>query len=385
MPKTRRLIAHAVYRFDVGGMENGVVNLINRLPEALADHAVIAFTQVNPEFARRIRRRDVAFIELHKPPGQSARIFPRLWSQLRALRPDIFHTRNVGTLEGQLVAAFAGVPHRVHGEHGWDVNDLGGSNRRLLMLRRLMRPFVHHQIALSEPTHCYLRERVGVPDARITNICNGVDIASFCPAPDRDGLRTQMIGRDWPADAFVVGAVGRFAAVKNLPMLIDAFAMVRARNPAFAVCARLALIGDGPQKSAVDEALARHALTPVTWQPGERSDVANCLKILDILCLPSLAEGISNAVLEAMASGLPVVATRVGGNAELVDDGGSGFLVPSGEAAAMADRIEQYFGNKSLLKGHSSAARQRAVMQFSLPSMVERYHQVYARLLSQGH
>jgi glycosyltransferase involved in cell wall biosynthesis len=122
----------------------------------------------------------------------------------------------------------------------------------------------------------------------------------------------------------------------------------------------------------------------VTWQPGERSDVANCLKILDILCLPSLAEGISNAVLEAMASGLPVVATRVGGNAELVDDGASGFLVASGEAAAMADRIEQYFGNKSLLKGHSSAARQRAVMQFSLPSMVERYHQVYARLLSQG-
>lgn len=385
MPKTRRLIAHAVYRFDVGGMENGVVNLINRLPEALADHAVIAFTQVNPEFARRIRRQDVAFIERHKPPGQSARIFPRHWSQLRALRPDIFHTRNVGTLEGQLVAAFAGVPHRVHGEHGWDVNDFSGSNRRLLMLRRLMRPFVHHQIALSEPTHRYLRERVGVPYARITNICNGVDVDSFCLAPDRDGLRTQMIGRDWPADAFVVGAVGRFAAVKNLPMLIDAFAMVRARNPAFAACARLALIGDGPQRALVTKAPIRHALTTVTWQSGERSEVANYLKTLDILWLPSLAEDISNALLDAMASGLPVIVSPIGRNAEPVGVSGCGFLVRSGGPAAMVDRIEQYSGNKSLLMLHLSAARQSAVMHFSLPSMVERYHQVYARLLSQGH
>ena len=383
-PRTRRLIAHAVYRFDVGGMENGLVNLINRLPEDLADHAVIAYTEVNPEFARRIRRGNVAFVELRKRPGQTVRIFPRLWSVLRDLRPSIFHTRNVGTLEGQLVAAFAGVPHRVHGEHGWDMNDLSGSNRHLLMLRRLMRPFVHHQIALSQPTCCYLRDKVGVPAAQITSICNGVDVDSFSPAADRDRRRARLSGQAWPADAFVVGAVGRFAAVKNLPMLIDAFATVRGRNPAFAGRARLALIGDGPQKSLVDEALARHGLAPVTWQPGERSDVAACLKMLDILCLPSLAEGISNALLEAMASGLPVVATRVGGNAELVDEGGSGYLVPSGDIAAMADRIEQYFDNKPLLMLHSSAARQRAVMQFSLPSMVERYHQVYARLLQPG-
>ena len=83
-------------------MENGVVNLINGLPEALADHAVIAYTEVNPEFARRIRRTDVIFVELRKPPGQTARVLPRLWSVLRVLHPDIFHTRNVGTLEGDV-------------------------------------------------------------------------------------------------------------------------------------------------------------------------------------------------------------------------------------------------------------------------------------------
>jgi glycosyltransferase involved in cell wall biosynthesis len=122
----------------------------------------------------------------------------------------------------------------------------------------------------------------------------------------------------------------------------------------------------------------------VTWQPGERSDLANCLKILDILCLPSLAEGISNAVLDAMASGLPVIVSPIGRNSEPMDVSGCGFLVRSGEPAAMVDRIEQYSDNKSLLMLHLSAARQSAVMHFSLPSMVERYHQVYARLLSQG-
>ena len=379
---SRPLIAHVVHRFDVGGMENGIVNLLNRMPATFADHAVIALTDANPEFVRRLSRSDVRVVELHKPPGQTARILPRMFRTLRRLRPAIVHTRNVATLETQLAAWAARVPIRVHGEHGWDMGDLDGSNVTMLRLRRLMRPFVHHQIALSAPTHRYLVERVGVPESRVTNICNGVDVARFRP-PDHPGrARTALPGCPLAPEDFVVGAVGRLAAVKNLPLLIDAFARVAGRNAAFARRARLALVGDGPELAAVQAALRTRGLDERCWLPGARHDVPACLQAFDLLCLPSLAEGISNAILEAMAAGLPVVATDVGGNRELVAHGETGRLVASGDATALADAIEAYFADPALLRAQAQAARTRAVTQFSLDVMVERYHAVYARLLA---
>lgn len=369
------LIAHVVHRFDVGGMENGLVNLINRLP-AFADHCVICLTEANPAFVRRIRRPGVRVIELHRPPGQTAKVFPRLYRLLRRLRPAVLHTRNAGTLEAQLPAWLARVPVRIHGEHGWDVADLGGTNRRLLLMRRMMRRFVHHQIALSTPTARYLIERVGVPAAGVTSICNGVDTERFAPA-DRSQARQRLDAPLLAPQAFVVGAVGRLSAVKNLPMLVQAFARVHRRNPAFAGRARLVLVGDGPESAALRAQLEHEGIAACTLMPGARDDVPDWLQALDLLCLPSLAEGISNAILEAMASGLPVIATDVGGNAELVENGSTGWLVPSGDADALAARIEAYFEDRATLERHAAAARQLAVTKFSLDGMVSEYHRVY--------
>lgn len=375
------LVAHAVYRFDVGGMENGLVNLINNLPVGFADHAVIALTDANPEFASRIRRPGVRIIEMHKPPGQTVRVLPRMYELLRRLRPRIFHTRNVGTLELQLAAWAARVPGRVHGEHGWDVGDLDGTNKRMLLLRRALAPFVHRQIALSAATERYLVDRVGLTPERVTNICNGVDVLRFAPNPEPERGRPPLRGCPFTPGEFVVGAVGRVAAVKNLTLLVDAFASIASRNAEFRARARLAVIGDGPDLSAVQRCVKRHGIEQSCWFAGARADVPDCLRALDLLCLPSLAEGISNTVLESMASGLPVVATDVGGNRELVAEGESGFLTPTGDIAAMASRIEQYFTDASMRLHHSTTARRRAVTQFSLQTMVDSYHAVYTRVL----
>ena len=121
----RPLIAHVVYRFDIGGLENGVVNLINRLPEDRYRHAVVALTEVT-DFRRRIVRDDVEFIALAKPPGQGIREWPALHRLFRQLRPSIVHTRNIAALEASLPALMAGVPVRIHGEHGWDSADPDG-------------------------------------------------------------------------------------------------------------------------------------------------------------------------------------------------------------------------------------------------------------------
>lgn len=370
-------ILHVVHRFDVGGMENGVVNLINGLPEDFAEQCVLVLTASNPVFAARIRRSNVRIIELHRPPGPTVRIFPRLYHLLRQLRPTIVHTRNVGTLETQVVAWLAGVPIRIHGEHGWDVADLIGTNRKLHRLRRVMRHFVHQQIALSAPTRHYLTERVGVPVDRISEICNGVDIGRFRPPEDRAAIRAAL---DLPAlsrNGFLIGAVGRLAAVKNLPMLLHAFAQARTRNAGFERSARLVLVGDGPERSALADLVRTLRLDAVCRITGARDDVPHWLQALDLLCLPSLAEGISNAILEAMATGVPVVATDVGGNGELIRDGQTGWLVASGDADTLAARLLACFTDRGALATAGAAARRLAVTQFSLERMIDAYHQTY--------
>ena len=157
----RLLVAHVVYRFDVGGLENGVVNLINRMPADRFKHAVVELTEIT-DFRHRVERGDVQFLSMHKPPGQGLRLFPALLGLFRKMRPDIVHTRNLAPLEACLPAWLARVPARIHGEHGWDVGDLQGDSRKHQWIRRSYLPFVTHYVALSKHIESYLQQRVGV-------------------------------------------------------------------------------------------------------------------------------------------------------------------------------------------------------------------------------
>lgn len=376
------LIVHIVHRFGVGGLENGVANLLNELPEGFARHCVMALTEVEPAFAARVRRPDVEFVSLRKPPGQTLKLLPRLVRELRARRPALVHTRNVAALECQLAAWLAGVPARLHGEHGWDVGDLHGENAHLLRVRRLFKRFVHHQIALSERTRQYLVDAVGVAPQGVSALCNGVDCAAFRPATAADA----GLPADWPfaAGDFVVGTVGRLAAVKNQQLLVEAFALLSSNDPAFAARARLLIAGDGPDAAMLAALARQRGIEQRTWFAGERSDVPALMRRMDVFVLPSLAEGISNSILEAMASGRPVVATDVGGNAELLAPDATGVLVPSSDPRAMADAIGAYFDDSGRLAAHSAAARARAVTDFSLERMTGNYHRTYAALLQRS-
>ena len=152
------LIVHVVFRFGIGGLENGVVNLINRMPPSQWRHAVLALTEVSPEFARRIDRPDVRCIALGKKDGHLVREYPRLYGLFRELEPAVVHTRNLAALEAVVPAWAAGVPVRIHGEHGWDMQDPAGKRRRYRHLRRLYRPFVNRYIALSHHLEDYLEQ-----------------------------------------------------------------------------------------------------------------------------------------------------------------------------------------------------------------------------------
>ena len=376
----RPLVVHIVYRFDTGGLENGVVNLINHLPALAYRHAVVALTEVVPSFAQRIQRDDVAYFSLHKPPGHGAKLYPRLAQLFRQLRPAIVHTRNLAALECQVPARWAGVPVRIHGEHGRDVDDLDGTRRRYQWMRRAYRPFVQQYVALSRDLSAYLHQRVGVPERRIAQIYNGVDIERFHAAP---GGRAALAGSPFnDPSLWVIGTVGRMQAVKAQTQLARAFIRAVELQPALRSRFRLVMVGDGPLRAEAQALLNAAGLAALAWLPGERADVPDVMRGLDCFVLPSLAEGISNTILEAMASGLPVLATAVGGNAELIVTGQTGELVPVGDGEAMAVALLRLEVDPVRATAQGRAGRQRVVQHFSLPAMVGAYQALYDRLLA---
>ena len=372
------LVAHVVYSFRVGGLENGIVNLINQMPQERYRHVVIALTEGDPAFHARIRLPGVELIELHKAPGHGFALYPKMYRLLRHLRPAVVHTRNLAALEMTVPAWAAGVPVRIHGEHGWDIADPAGLSLRHRVVRRLYAPFVSHYIALSAHLEAYLTETVGIPPKRVSRICNGVDPRLFAPGADRSEVKGLPFGRD---DYWLVGAVGRLQAIKDQLNLVEAFARWLARDEAARARARLIIIGDGPLRSEVEQAVAAAGLRKHVWLAGERSDVPKIMGALDCFVLPSRAEGISNTLLEAMACALPVVATQVGGNRELVLAGETGLLVPAQDPEALAEALASYFNDAHQAVAHGLAARQRAEAEFSLDVMVSRYLACYDRLL----
>ena len=373
---TRRRIhvAHVIYRLAIGGLENGLVNLINRLPAEKFRHTVICLTDYT-DFRARIDRSDVEVVALRKRPGNDIRMLVRLWSLFRELGPDIVHTRNLAALEASVPAWLAGVPIRVHGEHGRDMEDLEGKSRKHRLIRRLCRPFVHSYVALSRDLEDYLSERVGVPERKIFQIYNGVDTRRFHPSQDVE--RPSMIEDLAGPEAVVFGTVGRLQPVKNQGCLVEAFIRLVSRDPERYGRARLVVVGDGPERGRAQERLAGAGLGHLAWFAGARDDVPVLMRAMDVFVLPSLAEGISNTVLEAMATGLPVVATGVGGNPELVHEGATGVLVEPGDPDALARGMARYLDEPGLAQVHGEAGRNRVLREFSLDTMLRRYERLY--------
>lgn len=370
------LIAHVIVRFDYGGLENGVANIVNGISDDRYRHAIIALTEAT-SFQKRLRK-GVSVFTLGKRPGKDFGAYIRLFSLLRQLKPDIVHTRNLGTLDCIFVAAIAGVKGRIHGEHGWDTMDPTGSNRKYRLLRRFLIRFVQKVVAVSDEISRWLTESLRVPSSKVCRICNGVDTRKFRPreTADRAGLPEGFAGEN----DIVVGSVTRFAEIKNPMNLVEAF--IRLHDGPGETRYRLVMLGDGELRETALSRLADAGVENDAWLPGSSDDVSQLLRCMDIFVLGSTREGISNTVLEAMASGLPVIASATGGNFELIDDGQTGILVPPGDFESLADSIRFYARDSERRIRDGRLARQRAIEEFSIAGMIDNYCKLYTSVLN---
>ena len=389
-----RLVVHLVDALDSAHLENGLLNLIRHLPPERYRHAIVCLHD-RGDYQAGIREHGVDVVNLHKRDGGDFLHYLRMFRVLRRLQPDLIHTRNGSGLKAQIVAALAGVPLRVHAEHGRQFADAdagqesgqpaAGKRRHQAgrtvepfgarLLRRLLCPLIDHFIAVSSDLEQWLVESVGAEPARVSQIANGVDSVQFHP---RLGPAAAIGPPGFMHDnAFVIGSVGRMDDSANHATLVEAFLrLIASPHPAHARL-RLLIVGDGPARAECQALLNRAGAAQRAWLPGTRADLAQLMRAMDLFVLPSLVEDRSNAILEAMASGLPVVSTAVGGIPDLVQDGVSGALVPPRDAAQLATALAAYVLDEERTRLHGAAGRARIEQKYSVSAMLAHYVDLY--------
>jgi sugar transferase (PEP-CTERM/EpsH1 system associated) len=371
-----RLVVHLVEALDSAHMESGLLNLIRHLPGERYRHAIVCL-RGQGEYEAGLREQGVDIVNLHQRESGLLH-YLRLYRVLRILQPDLIHTRDRAGWPAQLVAALAGVRLRVHAEHGRDPVRPGRTGLRGTALPRLLRPLIDHFIAVNGELEQWLVECVGAEPARVTQIAGGVDSVQFHP---RLGPAAAVGPPGFMHDGvFVIGSAGRMVDAANHVTLVDAFLrLIASPHPAHQRL-RLMIVGDGPARAECQTMLNRAGAAARAWLPGARPDTPQLLRAMDLFVLPSLVEDRANAILEAMASGLPVVATAVGATAELVHPGFTGILVPPMSAELLAAAASDYCRIPEMAARHGARARSQVIARHSMPAMARDYLAVYDSL-----
>jgi sugar transferase (PEP-CTERM/EpsH1 system associated) len=367
-------VIHIVNSLGLGGTEGGVLKVMQGLDGARFEQKLCTIRGADPELARSPVVDGKLLMAGRAEPGFQFLLF-QLVRIFRERKPHIIHSRNWGAIEAVLAGRIAGVPVVIHSEHGYELDMLSGLPLRRRALRRAFYPMCDAVFTVSNQLQRYHGQQAGILPERIRVIPNGVDTQLFSPDVSRRKRARERFG--YSPEDLVLGSVGRMVPIKGHDTMLRAGEVLLERNKKV----RLLLVGAGPDldrhQSYVKSSLL---LKDRVIFAGASFDVAELYQAMDVFLLPSISEGLSNTLLEAMATGLPCIATDVGGNPELVSHGQEGFLFPPGGVSQLAAYVEQISENGALRDRFSAAARRRATSQFSLGRMMDAYTTLYTEL-----
>ncbi len=358
-------ILHLTRHLDIGGIPRYVVDLSAR--HAAMGHTVFVASSGGLQEAAL---QAAGIRHLRIPLSSKFEFGSNLWASWAALMPvlrqehfDVVHAHT------RIAQVLAGMISRVHGIpavttcHGFFKPNLG---------RKIWPCWGGKVIAVSPAVREHLIGVHGVPKQRIVCIPNGIDKARFVlsDGPTQDALREKL---GIPPNARVVGTVARLSPVKGLEYLIEAMELSIAQHPSL----HCLIVGDGPDKEKLRELAACLGLERRVFFAGAVLDVAPYLGLMDIFVLPSVMEGLGLSILEAFAAGKPVVASRVGGIPDVVQDGHNGLLVPPENARDLATAVERLLDDRPLAKELAQAGQRTLEQSFSLAGMAEEIQRVY--------
>jgi glycosyltransferase involved in cell wall biosynthesis len=356
-------ILYVIATLDRAGAEGQLTALLTRLDRGRFDPRLICLTRGGPH-EETLRRAGIPYEVL----GKRRRIDPgfvwRLRQRILEFRPHILHTwMFTSNAYGRAAAAGAGVPVWIASERAVD----SWKTWPYRLTDRLLAPFTERVVANCQAIRAFLVNDIGISQRRIEVIPNGVDLERFPPKAHRE------------PEEIIFSTAGRLVPQKRMDLFIRAVAKLRDAG----IPARAKIAGDGPLQGELERLTSQLLVQQHVTLCGPVEDIVGFLADTGVFVLASDWEGMPNAVLEAMASGLPVVATAVDGSVDLVRDGVTGFLVPPGDVEQLAAAMEKLAGSCELRRAQGEAARKRVEAEFSMERMVQRYESLYARLLEE--
>jgi sugar transferase (PEP-CTERM/EpsH1 system associated) len=366
-------IMHVLHSMGNGGLENGLLNLLERMDARRFEHVVCTVRGLGPR-AERLPRDRVPIVALG-PEGSTSRFqTPALVRTIRQFEPDIVHSRNWGAIEAVFAGRLMGRAV-IHSEHGLEAEAGANEPTRRAYLRRLAFEASNRVVSVSFQLRDLHAARTGFPARRIAVIHNGVDRGRFYPdAETRRSVRRELRIDD---NELCIGCVANLFAVKDHMTLLAALRRLSTQRTGW----RLLLIGEGPERARLEAFIGQHPdLARRASLLGSSTRVPALLRAMDVFVLPSVAEGINNSLLEAMATGVAVIASAVGGNSEVVVDRESGLLFPPGDVDTLCNRLRSLLKDADRRRQLAQRATQRIDEQFSIQSMVHTYEQLYGNV-----
>lgn len=317
-----------------------------------------------------LRRRGVPVFTLWRQPGLDLSMPAKIARVVRERNVSIVHAHQcTAWFYGALSRLFCTKPRLLLEEHGRFYPETDHTLRRLVN-RTAIIPLSHRFVAVSEDVRYRLERYEGLNAARTEVIYNGSDAGTRLSEDERQTMRSEL---GFGPEAFIVGTVGRFDPIKNLPMLVSSLAQTHQSESRI----RGLFVGDGPVFGAIETLIQEQGLADTVRLTGFRNDARRLVQCMDLFVLSSFSEGTSMALLEAIAAGVPVAVTAVGGNPEIVLAGQTGWVVPSGDIGALSAAILEAARDTALHGRFAQAGQRRFAEKYTFAQMIEYYRALY--------
>lgn len=349
---------------EMGGLEKMVVDLVNNMPPSYRI-SMCCYDSLGP-LLKSISS-SIEVIYLKRKSGFDLSYIMKLFKVMRKKKIEIVHLHNrTAFIYGTIAARLAGIRNIIYTEHGRTIK----LTRKAKIAHRLMNRVLKKTVVVTRYLKEMLVEKEGFNPNKIIIIPNGIDGSKFMI--NKSTLREEN-DLSLKEEDKIIGIVARLDPIKNHKCLIGAMTLIEKEEPK----AKLLVVGDGPLKSTLIKKVKDRNLQETIYFLGEREDIPNILAGVDLFVLSSLSEGMSITLVEAMAAGLPIIATEVGGNPDLIDHGKNGILVPKGDENAMASAILKVLKNTKIARSLGAEARKKYESEYTLDMMVKKYIAIY--------
>ena len=367
MTNNLKRIVHVTFDMRIGGAEQVIYNLIENTKRSKYDVSILCLESCVGPFGKQLLEKGYTVTTLNRKPGFDVSLINRICQFVHKNHVNVLHCHQYTPYVYGVLGALFTQCEVIFTEHGRFYPDQRKLKR--ILVNPLFNLFTNHVTAISSATRYALVAFENFPGNKIKVIYNGIDDSRYLIPKDENLEKSLGTNEEHP----ILGTVARLDSIKNQTMMIRALKIIHQRYPK----TFLIIVGDGPERETLESIVKELQLTSRVIFAGFREDAHLFYKIMDIFLLTSFSEGTAITLLEAMAAGLPCIATNVGGNPEIVVDKETGFLVTNDDAHDLAEKICILLDNEDAMTKMGKAARRRFEQNYTIDKMVEAYERLY--------